>query len=472
GTRPTIGGLLWRYRFSLLMGILCLLVVDGLQLLVPRVLKMAIDSLTQEPAVFPPYVVVYIVLLAVGIVVTRFGWRFFLFGTARKVERDIREWLHRHFLHLPMEFFGRKPVGDLMAHMSNDLMAVTEMVGMSLLALVDALVWSTATIAMMLWIDVRLTLLLLIPFPFLGIFSGIFGKEIHSRFRKVQAQFSRIAEEAEEMYRGIRVVQAYHQQQGAYQHLVKPMREYLELQLSLGKVSSLYQPGLTGFATLSTALLIGWGGRMTIAEQVSLGDFTALSAYLSMLIWPVMAFGWMVNIYQRGQASYKRIRSLMEEKPEWTSTRKKHFLLHDRMPAIHISHLSFSYRPGSPQVLRDFSLSVREGEWVGITGRVGSGKSTLLALLTGLYPPPPGKIYLMGYPIEEIPLNQLREQVVLVSQEPIIFTATVEENIKMGRAIPDARMEEAVRATKIYDDICNLPEKFQTKVGERGFTLS
>ncbi|MHA2611496.1 MAG: ABC transporter ATP-binding protein [bacterium JZ-2024 1] len=471
-TLPTLAGLLGKYRFFLMMGILCLLVVDGLQLLVPRVLKIAIDSLTQEPPVFPGHVVVYIVLLAAGIVLSRFGWRFFLFGTARKVERDIRDWLHRHFLHLPMEFFARKPVGDLMAHMSNDLMAVTEMVGMSLLALVDALVWSTATIGMMLWINVRLTLLLLIPFPFLGLFSGIFGREIHLRFRKVQAQFSRIAEEVEEMYRGIRVVQAYHQQEGAYRHLVKPVREYLELQLSLGKVSSVYQPGLTGFATLSTAILIGWGGRMVLAEQVSLGDFAALSAYLSMLIWPVMAFGWMVNIYQRGQASWKRIRSLMEEKPEWTTLEKKHFFISTRIPAINISHLSFSYSPGTPRVLRDVSLSVDPGEWVGITGRVGSGKSTLLSLLSGLYPPPPGKIYLMGQPIEEIPLNQVRQQVALVAQEPIIFTATVEENLKMGRAISDERMEEAARAAKIYEDICHLPEKFQTKVGERGFTLS
>ncbi len=444
-----------------------------MQLLIPRVIKSAVDAFTQNLSEPAHRYFLHIAFLAVLVVLLRFGWRFFLFGTARKVERDLRALLHHHFLHLPLKFHHRHRVGDLMARLSNDLMAITEMVGFSLLALVDAVVWSTATIAMMLWIHIPLTLVLLIPLPFLGIFSGFFGREIHRKFQKVQEQFSRLTEEVEQMYTGIRVLQAYCQEEGCHKHLNEPATEYLKFHLSLGKVSSIYQPGLIGFSALSTVLLIALGGRMAIFEQVTLGDFAALSAYLSMLIWPVMAFGWMVNIYQRGQVSWKRIQALlMEEEEPVIAGGAYPEISPDTAPAISFSHLTFCYAQDVPPVLQDIHLQIHQGEWMGIVGRVGSGKSTLFALLNGLYPAPKNSIFIQGIPIEQIPLSQLRNKVVLVAQEPIIFTATVQENLTMGRAISEKEMVRACQASAIHEEILRLPEGYQTRVGERGFTLS
>jgi len=479
-TWKMMGAYLWRHRWWVLLGLLALLAVDAVQLLIPRVIRSAIDDLAAGHTIAHLWVYFLDILGIAGfIVLFRFSWRFYLFGTSRKIEEEMRNLLYQHFLSLPVKFYDTHKVGDLMAHSTNDIAAVREMAGVSLIALVDAFIWSAATILMMFLIQVRLTLILLIPLPALGILSFLLGRLIYQRFRKVQDIFSLLTSKAEEIISGIRIIKAYVQEEGECREFRKIHEQYRARQMDLIKISGAYGPAIAVISGLSTTLLLIFGGRMTLLNQVSLGDFVALNTYLGFLIWPMMATGWVVNLYQRGMASLTRILDLLSVTPEpyaFPSESPADALKPPpqiRQGILDIQHLTFSYDGRDEPVLHDITLSIQPGEPLGIVGRTGAGKSTLVALFTRLYTPPEQTLFIDHLDILRYPLHALRSAIACVPQESFLFSDSIKENIAFGN--PDAPFSEIIRVSQlaeIHEEILTLPDGYSTLVGERGLTLS
>ncbi|MHA2647563.1 MAG: ABC transporter transmembrane domain-containing protein, partial [bacterium JZ-2024 1] len=388
----------WRYMrpqwVYLLLGLLALLAVDAVQLITPRVIRTVVDTLARGG---PQNVLIraffQILAIALGIIVFRFSWRYFIFGSSRRIEKLIREQLYSHFLRQPVSFFDRNKVGDLMAHITNDLTALREAMGVALVMATDALVWSAATITMMLLIDARVTLLTLIPLVLIAPVSKVIGGTIHRRFKEVQEAFSRISDRAQEAIAGIQTLKVFGKEEAYARLYADDAERYYLRHLALARVSSAQIPAVMFIAAIATVFLLWFGGGSTIFGRLSLGDFVALYAYLGMLTWPMMALGWVINLYQRGLASLDRIEVLLSEPPEEPATADAPFqpiqpASARNPPSLAFRNLSFSYGEGGRRVLSDINLEVPPNQRLAIVGKTGSGKSTLFSLLTRLSNPP------------------------------------------------------------------------------------
>ena len=454
------------------MGVGSLLLVDFLQLLIPRVIKLAVDDLTRYQA-SSSRLLVYagmVLALALGIVVFRFVWRRCLFGHSRRVEEALRNRLFEHLQTLPLSYFDRANTGDLMAHATNDIQAVQLATGMGLVALTDTLVLGTAAIGFMLYINPRLTLIALLPMPFIALFARSISKIFYERFREVQASFSRLTERARENLAGIRAIKAYTQEEAEVSRFDQTGREYIAENLSMVKIGGLFSPMSLLFTNLSMALILVVGGKLTILNTISTGDFVAFNSYLLILTWPMMALGWMINLFQRGSASLGRIRTILDTLGEMDDGIIKQPLTQG---AIEGRGISFTYPGSKLPVLEDVHLRIKPGQLVGIVGRTGAGKSTFCQLLPRLYNISSGKLFLDGEEIHRYPLDELRRAIAVVSQDPFVFADTVRANICFGN--PRASMEEitkAAEAAHLLEEILALPQQFDTLLGERGVTLS
>ncbi len=312
---------LWTYmrgqRRVLALGLAALLAVDAVQLLTPRVIRTVVDGLA---AGAPPdrlrLAFLQMAGIAAGIVLFRFAWRYFIFGASRRIEQEMRDRLYAHLLRLPVAFYDRSKVGDLMAHVTNDLAAIREAVGLALVMAVDAVVWSAATVAMMIWIDPQLALMSLIPMLAIVPLARRIGGSVHRRFKEVQEAFSRLSDRTQETLSGIMTLKVFGREASAERHYADDVERYRLRSLALAKVSAAQTPFVTMVASLSAVCLLWIGGRSVMTERLSLGDFVALNAYLGMLTWPMMAMGWVVNLFQRGTASLDRVEQLLNEPPE------------------------------------------------------------------------------------------------------------------------------------------------------------
>jgi len=312
---------LWTYmrgqRRVLALGLAALLAVDAVQLLTPRVIRTVVDGLAASA---PPdqlrLAFLQMAGIAAGIVLFRFAWRYFIFGASRRIEQEMRDRLYAHLLRLPIAFYDRSKVGDLMAHVTNDLAAIREAVGLALVMAVDAVVWSAATVAMMIWIDPQLALMSLIPMLAIVPLARRMGGSVHRRFREVQEAFSRLSDRTQETLSGIMTLKVFGREASAERHYADDVERYRLRSLALAKVSAAQTPFVTMVASLSAVFLLWFGGRSVMTERLSLGDFVALNAYLGMLTWPMMAMGWVVNLFQRGTASLDRVEQLLNEPPE------------------------------------------------------------------------------------------------------------------------------------------------------------
>jgi ATP-binding cassette subfamily B multidrug efflux pump len=456
------------------IGVGSLLLVDFLQLLIPRVIKLAVDDLTRYQATSSKLLTYagMVLALALGIVIFRFVWRRCLFGHSRQVEEALRNRLFAHLQTLPFSYFDRANTGDLMAHATNDIQAVQLATGMGLVALTDTLVLGTAAIGFMLYINPTLTLIALLPMPFIALFARTISKIFHERFREVQASFSRLTERARENLAGIRAIKAYTQEEAEVSRFDQTGREYIAENLGMVKIGGLFSPMSLLFTNLSMALVLVVGGKLTILDTISTGDFVAFNSYLLLLTWPMMALGWMINLYQRGSASLGRIKTILDtpaEKDDSSELIKQSLA----QGAIEGRGINFTYPGGQLPVLEDVYLRIKPGQLVGIVGRTGAGKSTLCQLLPRLYDISSGKLFLDGEEIHRYPLEELRRAIAMVSQDPFIFADTVRANISFGN--PNAGMEEitkAAEAAHLLDEILALPQQFNTLLGERGVTLS
>ncbi|HHV55153.1 MAG TPA: ABC transporter ATP-binding protein [Firmicutes bacterium] len=464
-----------RHKWRYLAGIACLLTVDLLQVFTPQVLKAAADAFEGgviTRALLLRYVVA-LLLLAVGIAVGRFGWRFFIIGASRLLEMELRNRFFTHLEKLSANFFNRRTVGDLMAHATNDIGAVRMATGPGIVTAVDSVFLTISGIATMVYtIDLKLTLLALVPMPILIIAIIHFGREINRRFRRVQESFSNITATAEENLNGMRVVKAFVQEEAEIEKFARQNEEYIRRNLFLVRVWGLFDPLMQWLSGLSLVIVIGYGGYLTLLGRISLGDFVAFTSYLGLITGPIMGFGWVINNLQRGIASMARINDILHEVPDIQDAPHARPLPEVR-GEIEFRGLTFRYQPDLPVVLSNITFRLPAGRTLGILGRTGSGKSTLVNLLLRIYDPPAGTIFIDGRDIREIPLADLREIIGYVPQENFLFSATLAENIAFAR---DTWTEEEVRRAAeiaaLTEDVNGFRDGFQTVVGERGVTLS
>ncbi|MEO0230149.1 MAG: ABC transporter ATP-binding protein [candidate division WOR-3 bacterium] len=461
-----------KYKWSVFLGILSLLIVDGAQLIIPLIVRKSINSIQEGTATFHLLAIygLYILGLTLIIAILRFFWRYFIMGTARKVERDIREELYYHFLKLSASFFNKERTGELMALTTNDTEAVRMAAGMGLVQIVDIITYTTFSLMIMFKISPLLTIYALLPLPLISILISFSGRLNYKYFKQVQETFSQLTEKIRESIAGIRVLKGFSQVESHLGELKKVNETYFRKNMKLAKVSSLFEPGIQLGATLSFAILLFFGGRKVILNEISLGDFVAFSSYLGMMIWPMIAIGFMVNMVQRGSASMDRIERVLKTEPEIKSTENPRRVRIEGN--IEVKNLTFSYLPDRP-VLIDINFTLRKGQKLGIIGRTGSGKSTICYLIPRIFDPPEGTIFIEDTDIKFLDLIELRKAISFVPQESLLFSATVRENVLYGRE--DATEEEVIEALKlaeIYDEIMEMPQGLDTLIGERGVNLS
>lgn len=470
----TLGEYLRRYKNQIIFGIAALVVVDLAQLIIPQLIKQVIDAITTKEATLK-FLLGYaglIVGLAVFIAVFRFYWRKYIAGTAMKIEELLRNKLVRHLQTLPFSFYDNHKTGDLMAHATNDMRVVRGAIMPGIVILVDIIIMGTIALAFMLSINVTLTLLAILPLPLLAFLVTKFSSVIHKRFEKVQASFANMTAKVSESLSGIRVIKAYTQEEGDTNHFVKQSQDYVDKNINLIKIWGFFFPLLMLFSNGAMMIALWFGGSLVILGDISIGDFVAFQAYLGMLVWPMMAIGWVINLLQRGAASMGRINRLLRERPE-PKIQRKLTTLTEIKGELKISNLSFSYPGTNTKVLKNITLDISPGKILGIIGFIGSGKSTLVSLIPRFYEPPPHTIFLDGYDIKNIDLSVIRRSIGFVPQDTFLFSTTVRKNIEFGQdRISPQKVEEVAKLVCIDDEIREFPNGFDTVVGERGVTLS
>ena len=462
-----------QYKLRLAIGFLSLLAVNGLQLVIPRIIKHAVDSL-QSAEVSQASLLRYGIMifgLALCIAVFRFGWRFMILGFSRHLEKDFRNWLFSHLLTLDRIFFQRKTTGEIMALATNDLAAVQLAGGMGLVAFVDAFVLSIAALSFMAYIHPGLTLIAIVPMPLLALLTRFLSGRLHRYFRKVQEQFSKLTEFARTSINSIRMIKVYTLEENQTGRFDAMGKEYVSDNLRLARVHGTLFP-VSGFIANSSMLLVLlFGGRLTINGSITIGDFVAFTSYLFMLTWPMMALGWVTNLFQRGVTSLQRIQNILEERSVFAAPSNPQ-PVPEKISSITVANLAFSYRGQHDPVLDAVSLDVQQGI-LGIVGKTGSGKTTLCHLLARLYPVETGTVLWNGLDVNNLDLTEVRKRIALVPQDITVFSDSVQANITMGK--PGASQEEieaVARAAAIHAEIDVLSKGYATRIGEKGVKLS
>ncbi len=464
-------------RIKIAIGLLSLIIVDMLQLFIPRIIKWAVDGLTALQIDVTELLVyaIYMAVIAVLIGAFRYVWRRCLLGTSRRVEEGLRNRLFAHIQTLSASYFDRTQTGDLMAHATNDIQQVRMATGMGMVALNDAIVLGAAAIGFMLYINVTLTLLVLIPMPLITISTRFFSKKMHHRYQSVQATFSDLTEVIRERFAGIRIIKAHNQKKREAARVEAVSKHYIKENMGLVKIVGSFFPMMLLFTNLSLAIVLYLGGRQTIAMTITPGDFVAFISYLGLLTWPMMALGWVTNLIQRGRASLDRINRILETLPE-IKNRKNAVSLEHFDGRIEFKDVSFTYTPngnGSTAVLSGISLMAEPGKALGIVGPPGSGKTTLLSLIPRLYDVSQGGIFIDGKDIRALALDNLRSHIAFMPQEPFLFAGTVRENITFGNpSVNERLLEKITREAALFDTIRSFPNGFETIVGEKGVILS
>jgi ATP-binding cassette, subfamily B, multidrug efflux pump len=466
-------------RWFILLGLACLIAVDFLQLFIPRIIKWTVDDLTAYRIDIITLLIyaLYIVGIAVLIGIFRYLWRRCLIGTSRRVEEGLRNKLFYHIQTLSASYFGTIKTGDLMAHATNDIQHIRMATGMGMVALTDAIVLGTAAIGFMAYINVKLTVFVLIPMPMIVLGTRFFSKKMHRLYGEVQGAFSELTEVVRERFAGIRIIKAYNRQQDAAFRIESVSKHYIGKNLSLVKITGSFFPMMVFFSNLSLAIVLFLGGRQTITFTITPGDFVAFISYLGLLTWPMMAIGWVTNLIQRGKASLDRIDKIIQTLPE-IDDRAGGIILEKVKGSVVFENVGFSYSPevrnsGSFSVLDRININMDPGKILGIVGPPGSGKSTLLNLIPRVFDVSQGTILLDGIDIRKLKVRELRSRISFMPQEPFLFAGTIRENIMFGnKEIQDTELIRAAQAASIYETITSFPDGFETLVGEKGIVLS
>lgn len=467
---------MWRYRRSFFTGFACVIASTMIALTGPWVLKYAIDDLnrgvTSEKVRL--YASAVLLLAAVG-GVFRFLMRRIIVGASRDFEYGLRNDFFAALQRQHAGYFQQHRTGDLMSRATNDLGAVRMMIGPAVMYTSSTGLTFVIAIALMLSIDTTLTLIALIPLPFVSVAVKYFGEAIHKRFEKIQEQFSDISAVTQESLAGVRVVRAYRQEAAEIARFRHSNEEFIQRNKALIRLQGAYYPSM-GLLMGVGALLVLWlGSRDVIAGEMTVGELVALNSYLMMLGWPMIAFGWVTNLIQRGMASWKRMLEVLDAAPAIDEPAIPGPIrsASDVRGAIEFRNLTLAY--GGTVVLRGVSATIPAGTTAAIVGPTGSGKSTLLACLPRLVDAPPGSVFIDGVDVRDIPLHTLRGAIGFVPQEPFLFSTTIAENIAFGvdprHASSDA-VAAAAAVARLDKDIEGFPKGYETMVGERGITLS
>lgn len=477
-----IKDLLLRNKYKYIAGVIFLLCVDILQLIMPKILEAATDSLetgTLTRDMLASFAVA-LVLVAVGIAVFRFLFRYTLYGVSRSIELSFRNRLYAHLQRLSANFFNTHKTGYIMAHVTNDMNNVTFATGQGVIFAVDCLLMPVASLVMM-WQTggFSLTAASFAPIFVLAVLIFFFMRIMQNAVQKQQEAFSNLTEAARENFSGIRVIKSFVQEKHQISRFERVNEINRRANLRFIRIMSMMFPSVMLVSSLSFVIALWYGGLMVIGGTISLGEFVAFNSYLGMLIWPITALGWVANIFKRGSVSLNRINALIDEKPEISD---KPGAVPLDIPgttgeaantrAIEFRGLTFRY-PGSKEaVLEDISFAVDHGKTLAIVGRTGSGKSTLINLIPRLLSAPEGTLFINGTDINHISLSSLRSSIGFVPQETFLFSDTIKNNIDFYRGFSMDEIEKAAKIARLYDDIMEFPQKFDTIVGERGVTLS
>ncbi len=449
-----------------------MILVDGFQLIIPQIIRSAVDTLAESSIDRPVLIVQCLSILGLGLAMAglRCLWRILLMGSAREVEKGIRNHLFSHVLALDPSFYDRTKTGDIMAHATSDINHVRMAFGFGIIVLVDILLLGGATLGIMLWTHPRLTALSMIPIPFLIYFTKSLGQKMHDYHKTAQESFSILTEMVRENFFGIRVIKVFNFEPAADKKVRAAAGDYFKKNLKRAVVTALLKPLLGFFFNLSTLIIIFYGGFLVMENRLSPGELVAFLEYLGLLAWPAIAVGWMVNLFQRGTASLHRISTLLDARPRVKAPASP------AAPAglkgrIEFRDASFFYNPDTP-VLSNLSMDIRPGTSIGITGPPGSGKTSLVQLIPRLYDLTSGKLLLDGRDIALFHPDDLRREIGFMAQEPFLFSGTIRENILMGREMDDTVLDRIIRVCDLEQTLERMPEGMDTLVGERGVTLS
>lgn len=455
-------------------GIVILLFVAMLQLVPPKVIGIIADHInngTLTKGLLFEWMAV-LVGAGLGMYVLRYFWRIMIFGSAVKLSKQLRNRLYEHFTNMSPSFYQKRRIGDLMAHSTNDLSAIQQTAGAGVLTLVDSLsTGGFVILAMAFTISWKLTLICLIPMPLMAILTSWFGTMLHRTFHKAQEAFSDLNDKTQESISGIKVIKTFGQEKEDIEDFRKQSDDVVQKNIVVAKIDSLYDPTISIIVGISFFLAITFGAKYVLAGELSIGELIAFTTYLGLLIWPMLAFGWLFNIVERGRASYDRVAALLREKSDITDS--SHAL--DVVPSGDIQYdiKTFTFPGEKDPMLRDISFALNRGETLGIVGKTGAGKTTLLKLLIREFEDYEGGISFGGHKLQEYKLEKLREAIGYVPQDHFLFSASVGENIAFTN--PHVSKEEIYHAAKlanIHDDILQFTDGYQTVVGERGVSLS
>ena len=461
-----------RYKGRFGAGFASLIIGQSIGALVPLAIKAGIDDLTHK-ALLRHLAEVAAVLVGLSLIKAFFlFWtRWILIGISRDVEYDLRNDLYRHLLRLSPRYYTENRTGDLMSKLTNDLNAVRNMIGPGIMYSATTLVTGIVTVALMVRLDWKLTLMALVPMPLVSVGVKFFGAKIHQRFEKIQALYSELTERVRENISGVRVVRAFRQEDAEMATFDVMNRDFVEKNKGLIWITSFLWPAMGLMFAVALMMVLVVGGWHVVRGMITVGTFAAFNVYLANLIWPIVALGWVTNIVQRGLASQGRLMTIFESQPDIDDRAVPANPVTALKGEIEFRNLSFSYNGHA--ILRNINLHIAAGKTVAVVGATGSGKSTLVGLIPRLYDAPPGTLLIDGVPIREIPLATLRKDIGFVPQETFLFSETLRENIKLGAPeASDADVERAAETSNILPDIKGFPKKFDTMVGERGLTLS
>ncbi len=467
-----------RHKLSLFFGILFLTTVDFFQLIIPKFIQVILDSISNEQLIKNLIIknTLIILSLAIIMVILRFFWRFLIVTASRKIEKEIRKDMFTHLQKLSFSFYNKTKTGDLMALMINDLNAIRMSAGPALIGIIDSLFLGSLTIAFMFSINIKLTLLSIIPLLVIAFFLVLFGGKIRNRFKEKQESFSSISSFTQEIFSGIRIVKGFTQEKEEKNNFHEKCINYSQKSLNLAKAWGLLFPLVRLVASVAVIIYLFVGGIFTINKTITLGQFVQFNFYIANLVWPMIAIGWVFNIMQQGIASTVRVMNLLNTKPEIVF-KKNNKKITDILGNIKIKNLTFSFENNKEPVLNNISLSIPKNSTLGILGKHGAGKTTLINLLFRIFNVSNNSIFIDNNDINEIPIDLLRKSIGYVPQEMLLFSDTIKNNILLG--IDEAQEDIFKNKIEYYSEIASFDKEvkkfsksYETVIGERGVMLS
>ncbi|MGE3062337.1 MAG: ABC transporter ATP-binding protein [bacterium] len=456
---------------KMLFGFVMLIMVDLAQLFIPRMGQKAIDLVASGNQDLNSLMKLSLITvgLALSIGICRFTWRMIIIGTSHFIENDFKNKLYDHLLKLDSNFYNKTKTGDIMAHMTNDMQALRMSTAFGMISGFDAIFLFSAALIFMLKLDVKLTLFAMAPLPIISIITLFAMKLMFKYFKDVQESFSQLTDKVQELLSGIKVVQAFRQEDKERERFNVTSRDYVKKNIDLIKLWGTMFPLIFFFSNLGAALVLYVGGQYAILGEITPGEFVAFFVYLGIITWPMMAVGWASNIFQRGNASYKRIREFLKEEAKIVDGRDAKSV--SLKGEIEFRNVSFSYQDKS--VLKNLSMKINSGEYIGIIGRIGTGKSTIAKLILRIIEPTSGEILFDSIDYRKIKIDSVRDSIGYVPQDSFLFSMSIIDNIKFGkRDATDEEVQAVVKASAFYKDLIDFKHGLETIVGEKGVTLS